>query len=561
MTTMHNPSPSIPSNSPFNTLEENPLRDVSNPNNTDHHKLSNGGDDPRSEIHSLQYRNSFQSFTHHDSSEMNFTALLTRTSTNFGTVCDLQPSFTHGSLASFASVASLPDLDYDGVQATSSTAAIITATAATTITKKPQLQTSMIAVAASQSNLRRRTKRHSSTGDNSGKDTSTQAKAKAEEDKKQQKQQRQQQRASQRQQFGSGVRKTRGRERALEMFESRLDECAVRISAIHAPSMPLTRAFVRGMTLHATVRLNGDVSWLSNKAGGHDFLTLSLIHSNSFFPRFLSNGMLYTHDNRPITSMLLKPLQTKQRGEREVSFFETVAEAHARVQGKCANANEIECDKLLRWIPAYWGVLQVGHVPWLVLENITANFRRPNVLDLKMGERTFMVDAATDKKTSEIIKYHQAGMNFRITGMLLHERRTSSDPVIFDQEYGHKLKPDELPFSFLKFFEPAGSKTADVIRRVREILVELVGEKKRNDNSGGWLGRLENQFSFVGCSLLIVYDVADPMKIDVRLIDFGNTVQGKGEKGNNKIALGIHSVIATLTLAEQTKARPFSQMW
>ncbi|KAI1708181.1 inositol polyphosphate kinase domain-containing protein [Ditylenchus destructor] len=171
-----------------------------------------------------------------------------------------------------------------------------------------------------------------------------------------------------------------------------------------------------------------------------------------------------------------------------------------------------------------------GYDKWfMVLEDVVSFYRRPCVIDLKMGTRQYGDDASAQKRFSQTQKCRQstsALMGIRLVGLQIY------DPVTQQYTYINKFegrRMDRLKFydALLIFFRQAG----------RSRLTQLIG---RLENLKGVL-LVSEGFRFFSSSLLIAYDGDEPAKeerasthshyshpdISLAMIDFAHsTFQG-----------------------------------
>lgn len=126
--------------------------------------------------------------------------------------------------------------------------------------------------------------------------------------------------------------------------------------------------------------------------------------------------------------------------------------------------------KLSNLTPAYYGVWgQEEYEPaepygvsaedaHLLLHNITLNYQRPCVMDLKMGTQTYEPDAPLAKRDRESTKYRaQSTVGFRIVGMRVydpyHPDADGTGFRFFDKRYGRSLETIEaVGEAFREFF-------------------------------------------------------------------------------------------------------------
>ncbi|KAI1715080.1 inositol polyphosphate kinase domain-containing protein [Ditylenchus destructor] len=140
-----------------------------------------------------------------------------------------------------------------------------------------------------------------------------------------------------------------------------------------------------------------------------------------------------------------------------------------------------------------------GYDKWfMVLEDVVSFYRRPCVIDLKMGTRQYGDDASAQKRFSQTQKCRQstsALMGIRLVGLQIY------DPVTQQYTYINKFegrRMDRLKFydELLIFFRQAG----------RSRITQLIG---RLENLKGVLLAAEG-FRFFSSSLLIAYDGDEP---------------------------------------------------
>uniref|UniRef100_A0A915DJK0 Kinase n=1 Tax=Ditylenchus dipsaci TaxID=166011 RepID=A0A915DJK0_9BILA len=210
--------------------------------------------------------------------------------------------------------------------------------------------------------------------------------------------------------------------------------------------------------------------------------------------------------------------------------------------------------KLLKGYDKHW---------FIILEDVVSAYKRPCVIDLKMGTRQYGDDASAQKRLSQTQKCRQSTseqMGIRLVGMQLFHQSTQQYSYVNKFE-GRRM--DRLKFydELLRFFTTAGKlRMMQLIQRLeklREILLKAEG------------------FRFFSSSLLIAYDgdaideedekeeanfsldCSGPHgtipKISLRLIDFAHsTFSGfmEGDKAYSGVdegyLLGMESLITFL---------------
>ena len=155
---------------------------------------------------------------------------------------------------------------------------------------------------------------------------------------------------------------------------------------------------------------------------------------------------------------------------------------------------------------------------YLVLEDITAGFTHPCIMDMKMGTRQHGADASADKKRKQMAKCRattSAELGLRICGQQVYQP-ASSDYVCRDKYFGRQVTVNGFPAALAAYFvDGAADRTlfvAPLVARLQAILGELE--------------RCE-RVRLYSSSLLFVYEgdpsVTDASRCDVRLIDFAHS--------------------------------------
>lgn len=123
-----------------------------------------------------------------------------------------------------------------------------------------------------------------------------------------------------------------------------------------------------------------------------------------------------------------KPLQKGERGTREAAFYEKFS-SDARV-----------ADDIRRFFPKYYGTKLLeasdgsGLHPHLVLDDLTSDYTNPFIMDVKIGSRTWYLQASEDYIEKYIRKDRESSspsLGFRIAGFQIY----------VDKEIGY-WKPD-----------------------------------------------------------------------------------------------------------------------
>lgn len=200
-------------------------------------------------------------------------------------------------------------------------------------------------------------------------------------------------------------------------------------------------------------------------------------------------------------------------------------------------------NKLVKLTPQYHGIMcqsvydesfeyGVSESAHLLLHDLTINFSKPCVMDLKMGTHTFEPDATPEKIHKETSKYpQQTEFGFRIVGMRIynpsHKDADHQGYAFYGKEFGRNLKTeDEVIDAFGLFFgskiTERGVDNSDSDFRstaASKLLMQLKPLRK-------WFEE-NKSLRFCASSLLIVYEGDKQQEsgscdaVTVKMIDFG----------------------------------------
>ncbi|ETI38568.1 hypothetical protein, variant 1 [Phytophthora nicotianae CJ01A1] len=262
-----------------------------------------------------------------------------------------------------------------------------------------------------------------------------------------------------------------------------------------------------------------------------------------------SKTSLKAHNGR-----ILKPFQSKQRGERECEFYERVF---------ATEKDLLEFAALRKFLPMYHGTVIVPEVEdgqevngvhpgqYLVLEDLTWGRKWPCIMDVKMGTRSYEDNATAEKIAYEKSKFPlQETLGFRIQGIKVYNPK-KQDYDEFDKYFGRGITSvDQLAPAFRSYFPEDTSKTIKLL----ETFLRRLGQLK------AWFDE-QRGTEFIASSFLFLYDgedspnddktVAEDFGADIRLIDFAHVTKPTSPKRDE----GLRTGIATLINCFQTLLR------
>ncbi|KAM4670066.1 inositol polyphosphate multikinase isoform 4-T4 [Amazona ochrocephala] len=210
---------------------------------------------------------------------------------------------------------------------------------------------------------------------------------------------------------------------------------------------------------------------------------------------------------------VLKQLQPPPRGPREQEFYNKVYDSD------CCDSVLLE---LREYLPKYFGVWSPPTAPndtYLKLEDVTRKFKKPCIMDVKIGQKSYDPYASAEKIQQQVSKYPlMEEIGFLVLGMRVYH--VSSDSYeTQNQHYGRSLTKETVKDGISKFFHSGYCLRKDVIaasiQKVEKILEWFEGQK---------------QLNFYASSLLFVYEGScqpPTMRLgDVTLAEKGGVPKG-----------------------------------
>ena len=185
---------------------------------------------------------------------------------------------------------------------------------------------------------------------------------------------------------------------------------------------------------------------------------------------------------------------------------------------------------------------------YVMLEDLAHGFRKPCILDLKMGLKQRSIRNYSDKKLkskeakSLTTTSHKLG--FRLGGAQLYK---DGAVVLYNKYYGRIQDPQGTYETLKQFFDSMSSRTSDRQLLVLETFIAKLEDLRSVINS-------LNGFRFWSGSLLFIYDCSEDTSDDalmnsvtVKMIDFANyTILSDSDSPDTEYIFGIESLMLFL---------------
>jgi 1D-myo-inositol-tetrakisphosphate 5-kinase/inositol-polyphosphate multikinase len=239
--------------------------------------------------------------------------------------------------------------------------------------------------------------------------------------------------------------------------------------------------------------------------------------------------------------LVLKPIQEGPRGEREVEFFKTVT-----------NSSDPTEAVWQEFIPHFYGVsrkvLEDGtKAEYLMMENLTKGFKKPCIMDVKIGAKTYGPDASDKKKAQQDASYAgtKQPFGFSVPGLSVHVGEKKEEVIMKGKEYGRSLNADNI-HELLEMYLDINNEP-EVAKELAKIFVEDLKKVLQ-------LFEYQTTFHFFASSLLFVYDSEAARNFketkdgnlrkscSLKMIDFAHVWKAEGRTDQDYVR-GVQSLI------------------
>ena len=182
-----------------------------------------------------------------------------------------------------------------------------------------------------------------------------------------------------------------------------------------------------------------------------------------------------------------------------------------------------------------------------MMENLTKDFSKPCIVDVKIGAKTYGPDASENKKVRQDASYAgtKQPFGFSVPGMSVHVGEEKEKVIIKGKEYGRTLNGDNI-HEFLEMYLDMNNEP-EVAKELAQLFVEDLKKVLH-------LFQYQTTFHFFASSLLFVYDAEAAKNFkeakdaslrkftSLKMIDFAHVWKAEGKIDQNYMK-GVQSLI------------------
>ncbi|XP_049850596.1 uncharacterized protein LOC126323258 [Schistocerca gregaria] len=187
-------------------------------------------------------------------------------------------------------------------------------------------------------------------------------------------------------------------------------------------------------------------------------------------------------------------------------------------------------------VPKFYGVEEVDGHPCIIIEDLTAGFSKPSIMDVKLGSTSADPRDGILKQISMKSKDLQtttSTLGIRICGMSKHDIKENK-VIRRDKSWGKSISQSSMLDALKSYF--------------------LDGYRIRTDVISGFIRELEkhlswwehnSEFHLISASLLFIYE-SDPVrstKVVVKMIDLAHSIYPKKKENQVDILFGLDNLI------------------
>mmetsp|Transcript_17108 Transcript_17108/g.16548 ORF Transcript_17108/g.16548 Transcript_17108/m.16548 type:complete len:285 (-) Transcript_17108:2250-3104(-) len=228
-----------------------------------------------------------------------------------------------------------------------------------------------------------------------------------------------------------------------------------------------------------------------------------------------------------------KGIDDGPKGLRELNFYKNIH----------AEDSPYACFR--PFIAGFRGTVKRDGKTFLQMENLTRDFKKPCIMDLKIGQKTYGPDCSEEKAKRLDSSYvgTKIPFGFSVPGLGSYHGKEKVENVTRDKTFGRELNEDSIDQLLQLYLDPDGDIEAAVM--LCNIFTSILKDLLTMYNK-------QTDFHLFASSVLFVYDaeaILDESKrrnlkdyVELRMIDFAHAWPAEGKKDENYLR-GLNSVI------------------
>eukprot|EP01116_Phalansterium_solitarium_P013864 TRINITY_DN31301_c0_g1_i1.p1 TRINITY_DN31301_c0_g1~~TRINITY_DN31301_c0_g1_i1.p1 ORF type:complete len:277 (+),score=16.83 TRINITY_DN31301_c0_g1_i1:58-888(+) len=193
-----------------------------------------------------------------------------------------------------------------------------------------------------------------------------------------------------------------------------------------------------------------------------------------------------------------------------------------------------EVTEIQAFAPLFHSVKQLNSKNYLILEDLTHRYKKPNICDIKMGTTSVADDATPEKRATMSAKDREsttATLGVRISGCRIYDA-AKEEYIVRDKKWGKAITSETIRDALALFFNKTN------IRVYLPFLERLLG----------WMER-QTHARFISSSLLFLWEGAEgdnPVPAVAKMIDFAHVYAISDGGRDESYIFGLRTLISLL---------------